>query len=201
MRTAKAGRRLIAYYRVSTQKQGASGLGLEGQEAAVAAYAASFGGELLRAYVEVESGKRSDRPELARALADCRRSKATLVIAKLDRLTRNTRFLLALVESRADIVFCDLPQLPPGPEGRFILTMFAAVAELEAGMISRRTKAALAAYKARGGLLGAARPGAHRLRGGADPVAATRAGEAARAGAEAAYAGLAEELTLWRQEG
>src|SRR5689334_15522551 len=116
--TARARRRLIAYYRVSTQKQGASGLGLEGQEAAVAAYAASSGGELLCAYVEVESGRKGDRPELARALADCRRSRATLVIAKLDRLTRNTRFLLALIEADVDVAFCDLPEVPPGAIGK-----------------------------------------------------------------------------------
>jgi DNA invertase Pin-like site-specific DNA recombinase len=157
--------KLIAYYRVSTVKQGTSGLGLEGQEAAVTAYARGADAILIRAYTEVETGKRADRPELAKALADCKRSKATLVIAKLDRLTRNARFLLALVEGGADVAFGDLPHLPPGSVGKFLLTQMAAVAELEAGLISERTKAALAAYKARGGLLGAARPGgppAHR---------------------------------------
>jgi DNA invertase Pin-like site-specific DNA recombinase len=195
------GPKLIPYYRVSTAKQGESGLGLEGQQAAVQLQAKARAGKILREYTEVETGKRSDRPELAKALADCRRSDATLVIAKLDRLSRNTRFLLALIDSQADVLFCDLPQIPPGPQGRFILTLFAAVAELEAGMISQRTKAALAAYKARGGLLGSHRPGAHRLKGGANPKAAKRAGEVAAANADAAYTGLADEIQAWRSEG
>jgi DNA invertase Pin-like site-specific DNA recombinase len=157
---------LIVYRRVSTARQGASGLGLEAQDVAVAAYAKGYGGTILRTYTEIETGKRADRPELAKALADCKRSRATLVIAKLDRLARNARFLLALIESGVDAAFCDLPTVPPGAIGKFLLTQMAAVAELEAGLISERTKAALAAYKARGGVLGSARPGAHRLKGG-----------------------------------
>jgi DNA invertase Pin-like site-specific DNA recombinase len=150
--------KLIAYRRVSTARQGASGLGLEGQDAAVAAYARLAGAVVVRAYTEVKTGKRAARPELTKALADCKRSKATLVIAKLDRLSRNTRFLLTLIESGVDVAFCDLPHVPPGAVGKFLLTQMAAVAELEAGLISERTKAALAAYRARGGLLGSARP-------------------------------------------
>jgi predicted site-specific integrase-resolvase len=88
--------KLIVYRRVSTARQGASGLGLEGQDAAVAAYAHQVGAVVVRVYTEVETGRRADRPELARALADCKRSRATLLIAKLDRLTRNARFLLTL---------------------------------------------------------------------------------------------------------
>jgi DNA invertase Pin-like site-specific DNA recombinase len=195
------GPKLIPYYRVSTLKQGQSGLGLEGQQAAVKLHAGSKGGVILRSYTEVETGKRSDRPELAKALADCRRSDATLVIAKLDRLARNTRFLLTLVESGADVIFCDLPNIPPGPVGKFLITQMAAVAELEAGLISERTKAALAAYKARGGLLGSNRPGAHRLKGGANPKASRRAGEASAANADAAYTGLADDIRGWREEG
>jgi len=160
-------KRLIAYRRVSTARQGVSGLGLEAQDAAVASYAQADGATLLRAYSEVETGKRSDRPELMKALADAKRSRATLVIAKLDRLARNARFLLTLIESGVDVAFCDLPSVPPGAVGKFLLTQMAAVAELEAGLISERTKAALAAYKARGGKLGAARPGAHQLKGAA----------------------------------
>lgn len=192
---------LIAYHRVSTPRQGASGLGLEGQAAAVTTYATAYGGIVLRTYTEIETGKRADRPELARALADCKRSKATLVIAKLDRLARNARFLLALIESGADVVFCDLPHVPPGAVGKFILTQMAAVAELEAGLISERTKAALAAYKARGGVLGAARAGAYRLPGGANPTASVRAGEVSRATAIAAYADLIPSLRSLREEG
>jgi DNA invertase Pin-like site-specific DNA recombinase len=192
---------LIAYRRVSTARQGASGLGLEAQDAAIASYAQAATATLLRAYTEVETGKRADRPELARALADCKRSKAVLVIAKLDRLARNARFLLTLIESGVDVAFCDLPSLPPGAVGKFLLTQMAAVAELEAGLISERTKAALAAYKARGGLLGAARPGAHRLTGGANATAARRAGKVSAANAAAAYADLAPVIAGMRAEG
>jgi DNA invertase Pin-like site-specific DNA recombinase len=192
---------LIAYRRVSTARQGVSGLGLEAQDAAIASYAQATAATLLRAYSEVETGKRADRPELEKALADCKRSRATLVIAKLDRLARNARFLLTLIESGADVVFCDLPTVPAGAVGKFILTQMAAVAELEAGLISERTKAALAAYKARGGLLGAARPGAHRLTGGANAKAARRAGEVSAANAATAYADLVPVIAGMRAEG
>lgn len=193
--------KLVCYRRVSTARQGASGLGLEGQDVAVAAYARANDATVIRSYTEVETGKRADRPELARALADCKRSKARLVIAKLDRLARNTRFLLALVESGVDVAFCDLPNVPPGAVGKFILTQMAAVAELEAGLISERTKAALTAYKARGGLLGASRPNARRLRGGANPKAARRAGEVAAANADAAYSDIADLVAELRGQG
>jgi DNA invertase Pin-like site-specific DNA recombinase len=188
--------KLIAYYRVSTAKQGASGLGLEGQEAAVAEYARATGGTLLRAYIEVETGKRADRPELAKALADAKRSKAVLVIAKLDRLARNVHFLSGLMEAGVEFVCCDMPSA-----NRLTLHIMAAVAEDEAKRISERTKAALAAYKARGGILGAARPGAYRLVGGANAKAASRAGEAARANAVQAYADLKPWLAELRASG
>jgi DNA invertase Pin-like site-specific DNA recombinase len=146
----------VAYYRVSTDQQGRSGLGLDAQKAAVAKYVASSDGKIESEFEEVESGSRDDRPQLALALAACRARRATLILAKLDRLARNTSFLLSVVHGagEAGVVFCDLPQLPPGPAGAFILTMFAAVAELERGLISQRTKAALAAAKARGVRLG-----------------------------------------------
>lgn len=147
---------LVAYYRVSTDKQGRSGLGLEAQKEAVARHVGSTSGVLLAEFEEVESGKRTDRPQLAAALAACRARRAVLVIAKLDRLARNARFLLSVVEGSGEggVVFCDLPQIPPGAMGKFFLTLMAAVAELEAGLISQRTKAALAAAKARGKKLG-----------------------------------------------
>lgn len=192
---------LIVYRRVSTARQGASGLGLEAQDAAVAAYASGYGGTIIRTYTEIETGKRADRPQLGNALSDCKRSRATLVIAKLDRLARNARFLLTLIESGVDVAFCDLPSVPPGAVGKFLLTQMAAVAELEAGLISERTKAALKVYKARGGLLGSARPNGHRLTGGANPHAARRAGEVARATAQAAYADLAPAIASMRQDG
>lgn len=146
----------IAYFRVSTEQQGRSGLGIEAQKASVAAHVSTIGGHLIHEFEEVESGRRSDRPQLAAALAACRTHHATLIVAKLDRLTRNTRFLLSIAEGAGDrgVVFCDLPQLPPGPMGKFFLTLMAAVAELEAGLISQRTIAALKAAKARGVKLG-----------------------------------------------
>jgi DNA invertase Pin-like site-specific DNA recombinase len=140
----------VAYYRVSTDGQGRSGLGLDAQRAAVAQQVNAKGGRLVEEFEEQESGKRNDRPELARALASCRARRAILVIAKLDRLARNALFLLTVAEGTGDggVVFCDLPQLPPGPVGKFIVTVMAAVAELEAGLISQRTVDALAQVKA-----------------------------------------------------
>ena len=187
---------LTAYRRVSTARQGASGLGLEGQEAAVAEYARATGGSVLRAYTEVETGKRADRPELAKALSDCKRSKAVLVIAKLDRLARNVHFLSGLMEAGVEFVCCDMPSA-----NRLTLHIMAAVAEDEAKRISERTKAALATYKARGGVLGSARPGAYRLTGGANVTAARRAGEVAKAGAIDAYADLAPAIASLRAKG
>ena len=146
----------VAYYRVSTDQQGRSGLGIEAQRASVRAHVESTGGRLAEEFEEHESGKRSDRPELAKALAACRARRSVLIIAKLDRLARNTAFLLSVADGCGEggVVFCDLPQIPPGPLGRFFVTLMAAVAELEAGLISQRTKAALQAAKARGAKLG-----------------------------------------------
>jgi DNA invertase Pin-like site-specific DNA recombinase len=150
----------VSYLRVSTSRQGISGLGLEAQRDAVGRYIATNGGQLTAEFLEVETGKGSNalqtRPQLRVALAHAQKTRATLVVAKLDRLTRSARLLLEMMERSGglDIVFCDLPQIPPGPIGRFMITQLAAVAELEAGMISDRTKAALAAAKARGVQLG-----------------------------------------------
>jgi DNA invertase Pin-like site-specific DNA recombinase len=143
----------VPYVRVSTQKQGRSGLGLEAQEEAIRSFLKPGDTLLSPTYVEVESGKRADRPELAKALAHAKLTRATLLVAKLDRLSRDTRFLLALMDSGVDVAFGDLPQVD-GAMGRFILTQMAAVAELEAGLTSQRTKAALQAAKARGVTLG-----------------------------------------------
>jgi DNA invertase Pin-like site-specific DNA recombinase len=195
------GRKLIAYYRVSTAKQGASGLGLEAQTESVRAYASANDGDIIGAYQEVESGKRCDRPALAKALAHAKRAGATCVFAKLDRLARNARFLLGIVESGADVVFCDLPNIPPGPTGKFILTNMAGAAELEAGLASVRTRESLKAAKARGVLLGSSRPGAHRLTGGANADAARRAGEVSKANADAAYFDIADVVRQLRQTG
>ncbi len=148
--------RFVSYLRVSTDGQGRSGLGLDAQRQAVAAHIATAGGQLVAEFQEIESGKRADRPQLAAALAACRTRRAVLVIAKLDRLARNARFLLSVVEGsgEAGVVFCDLPSVPAGPIGKFMVTQLAAVAELEAGLISQRTRAALAVAKARGVRLG-----------------------------------------------
>ena len=146
--------KLVAYVRVSTEKQEASGLGLEAQKAAIDAYARQSGGVVVANYLEVESGKRSDRPELARAIAHARRAKAVLVVAKLDRLARNVAFLSRLMEAGVGFVACDNPSATP-----LTIHILAAVAEAEAKAISERTKAALAAAKRRGVRLGSARPG------------------------------------------
>src|SRR5262245_46589441 len=135
----------VAYYRVSTVRQGQSGLGLEAQQAAVAAFC-----EPIESFTEVESGKRSDnRPQLALAITACRRLKATLIVAKLDRLARNVAFVSTLMESGVDFVAADNPHAT-----RLTVHILAAVAEHEREMISQRTKAALAAAKARGVRLG-----------------------------------------------
>jgi DNA invertase Pin-like site-specific DNA recombinase len=173
---------LIAYYRVSTAAQGRSGLGIEAQKSAVAAYAASVGASVIHEFEEHESGKRTDRPQLAAALAACRAARAALIVAKIDRLARNAAFLLSIAEGAGDagVVFCDLPQLPPGPMGKFFLTLMAAVAELEAGLISQRTKAALAAARARGIRLGNPHLRGPNFAGGAGPARRRQARAKAR---------------------
>lgn len=140
--------KFVTYLRVSTERQGQSGLGLEAQRAAVAAHVLGRG-EVVAEFVEVESGKRSDRPELARALAEAKRAGAVLLIAKLDRLARNVAFIANLLESGVEIAAADMPEA-----NRFLLHVMAAVAEHEAQAISDRTRTALAAAKARGVKLG-----------------------------------------------
>jgi DNA invertase Pin-like site-specific DNA recombinase len=141
--------RFITYYRVSTAEQGRSGLGLEAQRTAVEDWLNGGRHTVLAEFIEIESGRRSDRPKLAEALALCRRKKATLVIAKLDRLARNVAFIANLMESGVPFVAVDRPHAKP-----FELHIYAAMAEEEARQISARTKAALAAAKARGVVLG-----------------------------------------------
>ena len=144
--------RFVAYYRVSTQKQGQSGLGLEAQQKSVRDYLNGGRWKLIAEIIEVESGKRSDRPELAEALRLCRLHRATLLVAKLDRLARNVAFISALMESGVEFQAVDMPQA-----NRLTVHVMAAMAEYEAAAISARTKAALAAAKARGKKLGGRR--------------------------------------------
>jgi DNA invertase Pin-like site-specific DNA recombinase len=195
--------KFVAYYRVSTQKQGQSGLGLEAQQAAVQAYLNGGKWKIIDKFIEVESGKRSDRPELANALALCRKHKATLVIAKLDRLARTVHFISGLMESGVNFVATDCPN-----DDRFMLHIRAAMAEDEARKISERTKAALAAAKARGVKLGGYRGGPTGFADGAvqasvaarKAVAADRALEyaevieAIRAAGVTSASGIAREL-------
>jgi DNA invertase Pin-like site-specific DNA recombinase len=144
----------VAYYRVSTERQGRSGLGLEAQQLAVRGYLGPTA--VLAEFTEIETGKRNDRPELKQALALCRKHKARLVIAKLDRLSRNLAFIATLMDSGVEFVAVDNPHAT-----RLTLHILAAVAEHEREMIADRTKAALRAAKARGIRLG--RNGADRL--------------------------------------
>ncbi len=143
--------KFVAYYRVSTAGQGESGLGLEAQSMAVQAYLATHtGAELVAEFTEIESGKKKNRPELAEAVKLCKRQKATLVIAKLDRLARNVHFVSGLMETNVNFVACDNPHA-----NRLMVHMLAAFAEHEREMISQRTKDGLKAAKSRGVVLGA----------------------------------------------
>lgn len=137
----------VAYLRQSTKKQEISGLGIEAQREIIQKY---LGQEKpIAEFVETESGKRTDRPKLAEALALCRKTKSTLIVAKLDRLSRNVAFTSKLLESDVEIKFCDFPEA-----NRLVLHIIASIAEYEAGLISQRTKQSLKAKKARGIQLG-----------------------------------------------
>src|SRR6478672_11468001 len=148
MKTKHSGR-YVAYYRVSTARQGRSGLGLDAQRQAVGEHLNGGNWKLVGEYTEVESGKRSDRPKLAEALKACRLQGTKLIIAKLDRLACNVAFISNLMESKVEFEAVDFPQA-----NRLTIHIMAAIAEHEAKMISDRTRAALAAAKARGKRLG-----------------------------------------------
>ena len=137
----------VAYLRQSTKKQEISGLGVEGQREIIAKFLGDK--KPIAEFVETESGKRTDRPKLAEALELCRKTKSTLIVAKLDRLSRSVAFTSKLLESDVEIKFCDFPEA-----NRLVLHIIASIAEYEAGLISTRTKQALKAKKARGVRLG-----------------------------------------------
>lgn len=149
--------KVITYFRVSTQKQGASGLGLEAQRQAVTTYLLERDRTVLAEFVEVETGKGANalekRPELRKALELCRRSSATLLIAKLDRLARNVHFVSGLIETGVDFIAADMPNA-----NKVMIQMHAVMSEWERDQISERTKVALAAAKARGVVLGTTGP-------------------------------------------
>lgn len=154
---------LIAYYRVSTTRQGESGLGIEAQRAKVQQLATERRAEVVAEFVEVESGRKADRPQLAAALAEARRRGAAVAVAKLDRIARDAEFVLRLSREAATngmggFLFCDLPDVDATTAaGRMVLTVMASVAEFEARRIGERTREALAAAKARGVKLGGLR--------------------------------------------
>lgn len=167
---------IIAYYRVSTKRQGQSGLGLEAQRAAVRELAAQRGATIREEFTEVESGKRDDRPALTEAMHFARLTGDTLVIAKLDRLSRNATFLSALLDSGVPFVAADMPDA-----NDLTIRILAAVAQQEREAISKRTKEALAAAKARGTKLGNPHGAKYLQEHGGGPEAAAKAHRKAKA--------------------
>ncbi len=172
--TAQTAKSYVAYYRVSTQKQGRSGIGIEAKKEEVQRFIVANGGKVVAEYQEVESGKRADRPQLALALERCRLTRATLCVAKLDRLTRDTGFLAKLRDSRVSFIAVDNPHA-----NALTVTILIAVAEEERRLASVRTKEALAAAKARGVRLG-------------NPLGAAAFGARSRAGAKEALKAKAD---------
>jgi len=192
--------KLIGYVRVSTAKQGESGLGLEAQLKAIDLYAAGNDGELVQVYREVESGTNSARPELAKAIKHAKRIGARLVIAKLDRLARNVHLVSGLMQSGVDFIATDNPHA-----NKLTVHIMAAMGEYEADAISQRTTAALAAAKARGVLLGSARPGHWKGREAARLEGAAKASQVAKAKrdaeAEPVYREVLPTIQRLRDEG
>jgi DNA invertase Pin-like site-specific DNA recombinase len=184
---------LIAYYRVSTQRQGQSGLGLEAQQTRIQEIAAARGAEVVAEFTETESGRKNDRPQLAAAMAMARETGAAIAVAKLDRLARDAEFVLRLSREAEQngmggFLFADLPEIDATTSaGRMMLTVMASVAEFEARRISERTTDALKAAKQRGQALGAHNP-------------AVAAANSSRAAAATAYAKKLAPLVLPMRE-
>ena len=189
-----AARTYTPYYRVSTQKQSNSGLGLEAQQAAVRQFVPDLA-QLGQEFVEVESGKKNHRPQLLAAIAEARRTGATLLIAKLDRLSRNAGFIFALRDSGVDFVCCDMPDA-----NTLTVGLFAVIAQHERETISKRTKDALAAKKARGAQLGSPQnfTGAVIAQGQAAMQHNAREHQANRQAAQLAELLRAKGQTLWQ---
>ena len=189
-------RRIVSYLRVSTERsQGASGLGIDAQRATVADFCVRGGFTLAKEYVEVESGRNNERTVLAKALAHARRIGATLLVAKLDRLSRSVRFIATVLDAGVEFRACDVPDA-----SRLLLHILSAVAEAEAAAISQRTKAALRAARERGTRLGAENPACRNL--GDSATRGRAAGQAAnRAKAVAAFADLLPTITALRVQG
>jgi DNA invertase Pin-like site-specific DNA recombinase len=188
--------RYYAYLRVSTQRQGASGLGLEAQREAIARFVASEGIEIADEFVEIETGKGADaldrRPKLAAALAQARVAHGAVIVAKLDRLSRDVAFVAGLMAQRVPFIVADLG----ADTDPFLLHLYAALAEKERALISARTKAALQAAKARGVKLGNPNGAAHMRN--LDTSAAVRA---VKAGADERAASLVATIESLKAEG
>jgi len=192
--------KFISYLRVSTKQQYVSGLGLEAQEHEVGKHIAAAQGRLLATYSETESGKRKDRPELAKALQHAKKTRSILIVAKLDRLARNVLFMAALLESKVEFVACDNPHA-----NKFTVHILSAMAENEAAMISSRTKAALAQAKKRGVLLGSSRighwAGKEDVRAAAQKTATANAALKAQAERKEVITDIVPIITKLRGEG
>jgi DNA invertase Pin-like site-specific DNA recombinase len=188
--------KIVSYLRCSTDRQQASGLGLEAQRAAIASYCTRTGSTIVREFVEVESGRHDDRPKLAEALAFARRAKATLCVAKLDRLSRSVRFIAQVLDSGVEFAAADMPDA-----NRMTLHILAAIAEGEAKAISDRTRAALAALKRRGVRLGSHHPRVPALTARARRKGQAIGSEANRAAAVDAYSDLAPRIARLRGQG
>jgi DNA invertase Pin-like site-specific DNA recombinase len=189
-------RRIVSYLRVSMERsQGAGGLGIDAQRATVLDFCRRGDFTLAKEFVEVESGRNNERTVLAKALAHARRIGATLLVAKLDRLSRSVRFIATVLDAAVEFRACDVPDA-----SRLLLHILSAVAEAEAAAISQRTKAALKAARERGTLLGAENPACRNL--GDSTVRGRSAGQAAnRAKAIAAFADVLPTITSLREQG
>lgn len=191
---------LIGYYRVSTARQGRSGLGLSAQKQAVEAYAREHGCKIVASYTEVESGRHNDRPELRKALARTRATRGKLLIARLCRLARNVHFVSGLMESGVDFTACDMPDA-----NKLTIHVIAATAEHEARCISERTHVALQAAKKRGTLLGTHHPDNRidwkkGMRNGLHKAHAVRSANATLLRIQN-YAHIIDDMRKWRKAG